>query len=179
MSDPQDRYRSFLRDHVAPGLRSLGLRGSGTSYVLPDDGVWAIVGFQSDGRLTAQGIAAFTINLTKADKAAWARVRDDRPWYPAKPPASGASGMEPAECIRIGNLIPVDASLYDRWWLLDDGTTHPFLEHPLSGPLRLNSYGSPQPAHEVAKEVVAAIRDHAIPWFKGEHRVALPGAEWP
>jgi hypothetical protein len=70
MSDARAFCRSFLREHVAPALRSPGLRGSGAVFTLPDERTWAIVGFQPDRRLTGLGIPNFTVSLTKADKAA-------------------------------------------------------------------------------------------------------------
>jgi hypothetical protein len=92
-------------------------------------------------------------------------MRIDRPWYPAVPPAAGA--MVPAECIRIGNLIPVDETLEDRWWLLDDAANHPVLDNPLSGPLMLDKYGPLKPPVQVSDEVISAVRDPGIPWLRG------------
>lgn len=173
MSTAAAFYRSFLRDRIAPALRSLGLSGAGNTFTLPDESTWAIVGFQSDGRLSGLGIPNFTINLTRADKAGWDRKRREQPWYPAVP---GAGSMEPAECIRIGALVPVKATLSDRWWLLDDGIDHP-LEHPALGGLMVDLYGPPMPPAEAARQVTEAVRDHAIPWLMGEPRVTLTNAD--
>jgi hypothetical protein len=158
MADSRGPYRTFLRERIAPALRQLGLRGSGNNFVLPDDRTWALVGFQADWRLARDGIVSFTINLTAADKAAWDRQREQQLWYPAKPPATGAMGMHPAKTIRIGNLIPVDATLHDRWWTIDDGREHPYLDLLVDGPVG--------PPEQMADEVIAAVRDHGIPWLR-------------
>jgi hypothetical protein len=49
-SDPtvQIVYADMLRTEIAPRLRVLGFKGSGNSYVLPDDDRWLLVGFQKN-----------------------------------------------------------------------------------------------------------------------------------
>ena len=145
MTDPQDPYRTFLRERIAPALRGLGFRGSGNRFVLPDDRYWALVGFQADWRGPRHGVVSFTMNLTVANKAAWHQTRLQELYYPATPSANSSYGMEPAEVIRIGHLIPVSDNLWDRWWTIG---------RPSSSPDR------------VAQEVIAATRDHALPWLR-------------
>lgn len=144
MADLRGPYRTFFREWIAPALRDLGLRGSGNTFVLPHDQVWALIGFQADWRPAWDGIVSFTMNLTVANKAAWDQVRLQKLYYPAVPSANNSNGMEPAEVIRIGHLIPVSDSLWDRWWTIG----------PRSSPDR------------IAEEVVAATRDHALPWLR-------------
>jgi hypothetical protein len=144
VADERGPYRTFLRERIAPALRLLGLRGSGNVFLLPHEGCWALVGFQASEHWARAGIVKFTINLTVANKAAWDVMRTQKLWYPARPPANSSSGMSPAEDIRIGSLIPVSATMHDRWWTIDD-------EHT---------------SDEVADEVIAAVRDHGIPWLK-------------
>jgi hypothetical protein len=144
MADPQGPYRTFLRERIAPSLRELGLRGSGNAFALPDDQFWALVGFQADWRSAREGTVRFTVNLTVADKAAWARAREQKLYYPQAPSANSSGGMPPAEVIRIGHLIPVSDLQWDRWWAI----------------------GRRTPPDRVAQEVVAAVRDHGIPWLR-------------
>lgn len=113
------------------------------SFTLPDERCWAFVGFQADWRLARSGIVEFTVNLTVAEKAAWDATRARKLYYPKRPSANSSSGMDPAEVIRIGALVPVDEQMYDRWWTLND-----------------------ENGDEVAREVIAAIRDHALPWLR-------------
>jgi hypothetical protein len=174
LSDAGAFYRSVVRELIAPGLRSLGLCGSGTTFTLPDESMWLLVGFQSHRNLTGSDIPNFTINLTRAEKAAWERMREDRPWYPPVPPAGA---MVPAESIRIGHLIPVDNHHSDRWWLIDDGRRARIRDHPVAGPLMLAEFGSPKPPTQVAAEVIAAVRDHGIPWLRAERHVTLRDAD--
>jgi hypothetical protein len=94
------------------------------------------------------GVPVFTINLTRASKAAWERRRKEQRWYPPKPSANGAEGMRPAESIRIGNLIPVSDTLHDRWWLVDDEATHSILGDQNVGPLIRQFYGPPMAPDE-------------------------------
>jgi hypothetical protein len=144
MADEHGPYRTFLRTRIAPSLRRNGLQGSGNAFVLPDERYWAIVGFQADWRLARDGIVSFTINLTVAKKADWDRIRTQKLWYPARPPANSSNGMPPAQVIRIGSLVPISPSMQDRWWTITHENTH----------------------DRVADEVIAAVRDHGIPWLK-------------
>lgn len=133
----------FLREHIGPALRRLGLRGSGVSFELPDDRSWALVGLQADWRMARAGIVHFTVNLTFADKSAWAATRGAKLYYPERPSANSSYGMD-AEVIRIGELVPVAEDVLDRWWTLRQ-------DHP---------------PEQTAAEVVAAIRDHGLPWLR-------------
>lgn len=123
--------------------------------MLPHDAYWALLGFQADWRLARAGIVKFTMNLTVAEKAGWARAREMDPTYPEVPSANGSYGRE-AEVIRIGHLIPLRKNDWDRWWTLDRR----------SSPDR------------VADEVLAAARDHAIPWLRSRV-TALAGGGRP
>ena len=143
VADPRGTYRTFVREQLAPGFRELGLRGSGVRYELPDERFWATVGLQADWRQSRSGIVRFTVNLAVADKAAWKEVRTRKLYYPERPPANSAYGMEAVEAIRIGQLIPISRNDWDRWWTLDE-------DHPPAA---------------VAADVIAAIRHHGLPWL--------------
>jgi hypothetical protein len=144
MADPRGPYRLFLRDRIAPAMRRFGLKGSGNVFELPDDRYWALVGFQAEWKSAYLGAPEFTINLTFVSKAAWAAERAGWSLTIPERPSANMFDQDPCEQIRIGALIPVSDLDHDRWWSLD-GTT---------------------PPQEVADEVLAAIRDHALPWFR-------------
>ena len=110
----QDRYRAMLRDEIAPALRRRGFTGSGTAYVLPDDTHWLQVGFQSS-RWNAADAARFTVNLSIADKAAWARGVADR-GSSSRPNPNQRSQWN--EVRRLGSL----AFGEDRWWQVPERT---------------------------------------------------------
>lgn len=65
----QQVFSEMLRSVVAPGLRERGFRGSGQSFWLPDDRMWAQVGFQKSVSSTKDAVR-FTVNLGVTDKAA-------------------------------------------------------------------------------------------------------------
>ena len=131
----QEAYKRLLRDAVGPAMRGEGLRGSGSSYVLPDPSSWAQVGFQKSMSSTKDAVR-FTVNLKVTDKewwdeqrrahspmkdtpppgtdrTAWDAERLDRSAYPVRPSAT-ASGEGRLE--RLGQLLPgVEGH---HWWSL-------------------------------------------------------------
>jgi hypothetical protein len=58
VGDVQATYRAMLRDDIAPALRALGLKGSGSRYSLPDPESWALLGFQAS-TVVSSGPAAW------------------------------------------------------------------------------------------------------------------------
>jgi Domain of unknown function (DUF4304) len=134
----QAAYAAMLRDQIAPRLRELGCRGSGWSYLLPDDRWWALIGFQKDRHSDAAQVR-FTVNVAAADKALWDAARVEYPWLPARPTAN--THYPVGELIRIGRLLPTRV---DTWWAVPAGA----------------------PTDAVADEVVRAVRDHALPWIR-------------
>lgn len=132
METAQDRFKRHLRDDIAPALRREGLRGSGTSYVLPNPTVWAQVGFQKS-MSSSTDVVRFTINLKVTDKASWdeqrrdhSAVKDTPPlgidpdaWNARRleesyyPPRPAANTLGYGRYKRIGQLLP---SPGDQWW---------------------------------------------------------------
>lgn len=159
----RDAFRRLLREHVGPGLRAEGLRGSGTSWTQPSDTHWAMVGFQTD-REPADTEATFTINLQVLSKAAWAAEnvpagrRPERP-HPNESHFRGwGDGIHPALgwMERIGHLIPVQR---DHWWSVrpDSDLT------------------------ELGAELLGALRDHGLPAMRAvlaDDRARRPGCSW-
>ena len=81
----QQVFSEMLPTVVAPGLRERGLRGSGQSFWLPDDRMWAQVGFQKSVSSTKDAVR-FTVNLGVTDKAAWDEVRREHSYVKDTPP---------------------------------------------------------------------------------------------
>ena len=139
----QSVYANMLRREIAPGLRALGFRGSGSKFVLPRVDWWQIVAFQKDYHSDAEHIR-FTVNLTVANKAAWAADREYEPSLPVSPSGNTSYWYETEKRIRLGNLMPPRGE--DRWWDVIAGV----------------------PTDPVAELVVSAIERRALPWFRTE-----------
>jgi Domain of unknown function (DUF4304) len=142
MMKAQEVFRVMMREQVAPALRELGFRGSGQSFTLPSDEYWALVGFQKSDSSSARAVK-FTVNVQVAPKEEWAKAAREKPWLGSRPSPNvvGASYVPGGWSERIGLLLPVRT--YRWWWVEPDRLTEP-----------------------VAREVVAAIRDHGLPEMK-------------
>ncbi len=133
----QDAFKALMQTRIAPALRELGFRGSGSRFELPSESHWVVLGFQKAKWNTAERIE-FTINVTVAEKDAWSRYCQRVCYVPERP--SGNDYYVAANWLwqaRIGELLP---NTKDKWWTVtgsDDET--------------------------VAAEVIEAIREHALP----------------
>lgn len=132
----QDIYRVLLRDLVAPELRAMGFKGSGSRYRLDDQEFWAVLGFQASAYNTSKAMR-FTANLCVVGRSVWDSARRERPYLPESPAPNVYYGTFTWHR-RIGRLMPHEA---DLWWDLDHAT---------------------EPA-VIADEVVTAIRDFGLP----------------
>ncbi|HEV2758537.1 MAG TPA: DUF4304 domain-containing protein [Acidimicrobiales bacterium] len=156
---------------MAPALRREGLRGSGSSYVLPDRGWWAQVGFQKSMSST-RDVVKFTVNLKVTDKKWWDEQRrahspmkdtpppgiDPTVWdaerlersaYPVRPSAttSGEGRLE-----RLGALLPgVEGH---QWW----------------------SPGA-HDAEEVVDDALRALVSFGLPWLRQQLSGASSAAD--
>jgi hypothetical protein len=137
----QDLFREFTRDHLAPALRSLGFRGSGQVFAIPDDARWIQIGIQRSLRNDA-GQIAFTINVQIADRRAWNDLRAEKSYLPARPSPNTRYGAFVWQR-RIGLLMPAGR---DHWWELTPRTD-------LAG---------------LGSEVVQAVRSSVIPAIRGQ-----------
>ena len=161
----QKTFSRLLRDVVAPALRSAGLQGSGSSYVLPDQDWWAQVAFQKS-RSSDKSVVKFTVNLSATLKAEWDQARREHSYlketlpdgvtksdwdaklleqsfFPAKPWPNTAPFM------RLGDLIPGVRS--DRWWYVV-------------------AAGVPDLAMD---EVVGAVKQYGIPALQNRMRTGI------
>jgi hypothetical protein len=117
-----ESYRALLRDEIGPGLRALGLKGSGRVYSLDDDVCWARLGLQASRHNSDQEVR-FTINLCVVGREAWARARDAAPHLPEVPRVGVEYGRYAKLDFsqRLGWLMP---GRQDRWWtVLSEGAT--------------------------------------------------------
>jgi len=105
----QDRYRAMLRDEIAPALRVRGFKGSGTTYLLPDDTHWLQIGFQASRWNSAEQVM-FTVNISVVEKLAWVRLA--REFGEKGRPNPNAVYPGEAGVWRLGPL----AFGEDRWW---------------------------------------------------------------
>lgn len=127
----------MMREEIAPALRAIGFRGSGSQYARPDNAWWLLVGFQKSRSSDARQVR-FTVNVAALDKRSWSEARATDPWLPEKP--SPNVNYPVGDWIRIGTLLPTRR---DRWWAIPAGRS----------------------TDTIAAEVVTAIRDHAVPWL--------------
>jgi hypothetical protein len=146
----QHIYAAMLRAEIAPRVRALGFKGSGPAFVLPDEDWWLIVAFQKD-RYSRADCVRFTVNLTVANKQAWAADRAYEPSLPIRPSGNTQYSPDTARVIRLGNLLPPRRE--DRWWEV--------------GPRR--------PSKPAATRVADAIERVALPWLRQEARRSWTG----
>jgi len=119
MGSALDRFRTMMRQHVAPELRRMGFRGSGQSFVLPSEDHWVLLGFQRSRSSSAEAVR-FTVNTTVVSKQEWAQARERASYLPERPTANTSYGTF-AWWKRIGRLSPRwTGSLVDpQQWLCD------------------------------------------------------------
>jgi hypothetical protein len=132
----QDAFKRMMQEQVAPALRRLGFKGSGQTFTLPSDTHWALIGFQKSVWGNSHELR-FTVNLTVVGKQAWESARVERPFLGARPTANTSYGF-PTWRQRIGFLLP---ERLDLWWPVVAGSS----------------------TESAAEEVIAAIRDYALP----------------
>ena len=132
----QETFASMMKDHVGPGLRALGFKGSRQVFALPVPDHFAQIGFQKSTFSDASAVR-FTVNASVIPRLIWSEARVEKSHLPAIPSASILYGSLFWQK-RIGKLLPAGE---DKWWLLHAG----------------------QDATVVADEVLVAIRDLALP----------------
>lgn len=135
--DALEVYRALMKDHLAPGMRELGFKGSNGSFVRPSPRHWVTIGFQRTPYGSAEG-TSFTINLAVTSKEVWARKRAESPVLGERPSANTFDIDGSQWTARIGDVLPGGA---DRWWAVRPGRPDPAL----------------------VDEVLDAIRSYAIP----------------
>jgi hypothetical protein len=132
----QTTYSSMVKDHFAPRLRTLGLRGSGNSYLLPTDDSWALLGLQKSKWSTAE-VVEFTISVTVVSHQTWDSLRAARPHLRDRPSPNTFYGPE-VWWKRIGQLMDLGE---DQWWQVRAG----------------------EPVAELAEAVAVTVEQFALP----------------
>ncbi len=126
----------MLRDDIAPALRALAFKGSGSRYSLPDPESWALLGFQSSRFNTSESLT-LTVNLCAVSRLVWESRRREQSHLPERPSPGTFYGHSVWSC-RLGHLMPINK---DVWWDLHVDAA----------------------AKNVASEVVAAISAYGLP----------------
>jgi hypothetical protein len=141
MERAQDTFAALVRVSIGPALRSIGLRGSGRSFTLPDDRWWLLVGIQAS-RSSDLDRLEFTVNLSAASKERWEAIRQRNAWIGARPTGNSRYAVRDlVEVVRIGSLMPDGR---DTWWEVRAG----------------------RDAEAIAREVVAAVATYGLPWLR-------------
>lgn len=135
MGRAQERFKAMLKEHVAPALRDLGFKGSGQTFVLPNEHCYASLGFQKWKGNDAERVS-FTVNVSVVPKTAWAEFEYPRTGTTPSPNLGYVDS--PVWQKRIGAFLPGSG---DVWWTLTDDSD----------------------ASSAAREVVRAIEDAAVP----------------
>jgi hypothetical protein len=144
METAQDTYKRLHREYLAPAFRELGLRGS-KNYVLPDERYWLQIGFQGSDTSTS-GAVRFYVNLSVHEKTDWDAFRAESPLM--RPAARPAPNVH---------------------WPVGKIERH---ESAAAGPYNRWEVRAGQPLADLAIDVVAAVRDTAIPWLRAHAREA-------
>lgn len=134
----QVAFKEMLKTQVAPAFRELGFKGTGQVYRLDVPDYWAMLGIQRSQWSDARKIL-FTLNLLCFAMADWNELRKRIPQHPERPNPNVFYAPNILWQRRIGELIP--PTFEDTWWQVCAG----------------------RPTDGVADQVVAAVRDHALP----------------
>ncbi|WP_460708632.1 DUF4304 domain-containing protein [Myceligenerans halotolerans] len=113
MISAQERFHTVVRDRLAPGLRAMGMRGSGRCYALPSRTCWAQLGIQR-ATWSDRNAVHFTANLSVVGRADWARAHEDRP-APRTKPSPNVYSLHP---FRFQERVGPVADRADHWWQL-------------------------------------------------------------
>ncbi|MGV9268430.1 hypothetical protein ACWDRR_27620 [Kitasatospora sp. NPDC003701] len=131
MTTAHELYAKGLRDHLAPALRALGLRGWRRTFSLPDETHWALLGLVEQGgpsgpavqggqagqagqgvqggqAAPADGPVRYTFDLSVVRRSDWAVAAFPGP----RPDPRAVYGIETWRA-RIGEVLPVGE---DVWW---------------------------------------------------------------
>jgi hypothetical protein len=76
MATALDIFRLMMREEIAPGIRRMGFKGSGQSFILPSETHWVLLGFQKSTTSNANAVR-FTVNVTAASRRAWTQARSE------------------------------------------------------------------------------------------------------
>ena len=147
MTTAQGLFKVAVKEHLGPGLRDLGFKGSGQAFTMPSETHFVMLGLQKSTSSSAD-LVRFTINVSVISRQIWAQVREERSHLPATPSPNTFYG-DFAWQERIGTLL--DGT--DRWWTIR----------------------TEKDARSVAEAVLDAVRRAAVPAI--EHHVKESASE--
>jgi hypothetical protein len=135
----QDAFKTMMREHIAPALRSLGFKGSGPAFYLPSESHHPIIGFLKS-KYSRPDVIQFVVNVTAVSKRDWEAAKQRIPDMGDRPPPNG--GYFPGKWHwRLGHLMGHGG---DYWWRLSPSSD----------------------LEKTSNEVVQAIRDYALPMMQ-------------
>ncbi|HYF71751.1 MAG TPA: DUF4304 domain-containing protein [Nocardioides sp.] len=137
----QSLYDLLVKEHLSPGLRALGFKGSGGRYALAGVAPFALLGLQKSAYSDAAEVQ-FTANLTVVSEDVWQTLRSQRPHYPERPSPGTRYGDRVPQA-RIGALTP---SGEDKWWRVT----------------------SPELLSDVASDVLHDVEVYGVPWMRSQ-----------
>lgn len=137
----QSLYDALVKEHLSPGLRALGFKGSSGRYALAGVPPFALLGLQKSSYSDAAEVQ-FTANLMVVSEDAWQASRSQRPHYP-KRPSPGTLYGDSVPQARIGSLTP---SGEDKWWRVT----------------------SPELLSEVARDFLNDVEAYGVPWMRSQ-----------
>ena len=112
----QDEFGVLLKEHIGPGLRERGWKGSGLSWMRPHPTHWVLVGWQKSTSSNAATVA-FTGDLKVIAKDAWDAENVPAGRAPTRPSSATSWGVGWEK--RLGEVMPDSSG--DRWWSVRAG----------------------------------------------------------
>jgi uncharacterized protein DUF4304 len=137
----QSLYDLLVKEHLSPGLRALGFKGSSGRYALAGVPPFALLGLQKSTYSDAVEVQ-FTANLMVVSKDTWLALRSQRPHYPERPSPGTLFGDRVPQA-RIGSLTP---SGEDKWWRVT----------------------SPDLLSDVASDFLTDVEAVGVPWMRSQ-----------
>lgn len=140
METAQDTFRRLCRDFLGPAFREMGLRGSRSNYVLPDDRYWMGIAVERHKWSDASRVF-LTLDMNIVSKADWSTLRADPVWAGFLPERPSITAAWPVGLTwRVGTVLEPG----ETWWELRAG----------------------QPLDDLAAELVRIVRDGMLPWLR-------------
>ena len=167
MATALDIFRLMMREEIAPGIRRMGFKGSGQSFILPSETHWVLLGFQKSTTSNANAVR-FTVNVTAASRRAWTQARSEHSYLGGAPSANISYGDFAWER-RIGQLIPTDGTRGGRSRLarLPNRRRLRYLKRFVSTPCRRSSSNWPSGLATADSEPVGQAADTLAPGVLG------------
>ncbi|WP_424183505.1 hypothetical protein ACOBQX_16045 [Actinokineospora sp. G85] len=132
-------FRLMVQTELAPGLRALGLVGTGRRFQLRGAGQ---IGEIAILQTSTPHATRFTLVLTVSATDEWASQLRIRPYLRAAGHTAGAWQERIGDLMLVGNAVPIG----DLWWQIDAG----------------------KPFAKTAEEVLTAVREFGLPALRAQ-----------